>query len=107
MNDKEREREQTETEAEEMTRGDVNDITQRKNRGEMKEGEKFVDYNTSSQKRDLRKDKQATQNSFKGTVHPKIKMSSFSHPRYGLSFFHGTQKLTFLTMDSVSLKKDI
>lgn len=56
-----REREQTETEAEEMTRGDVNDITQRKNRGEMKEGKKFLDYNTSSQKEYLRKDKQATQ----------------------------------------------
>lgn len=60
MNDEEREREQTETEAEEMTRFDVNDITQRKNRGEMKEGEKFVDYNTSSQKEDFRTNKQET-----------------------------------------------
>lgn len=41
MNDEERERVQTETEVEEMTRGNVKDITQRKNRGEMKEGEKL------------------------------------------------------------------
>lgn len=41
MNDEERERVQTETEAEKMTRGNVKDITQRKNRGEMKEGEKL------------------------------------------------------------------
>lgn len=36
----------------------MNDITQRKNRGEMKEGEKLADYNTISQKEDLQGNKQ-------------------------------------------------
>lgn len=56
INDEEREREQTETEAEEMRRGNMNDITQRKNRGEMKGGEKLAD-NTISQKEDLQRNK--------------------------------------------------